>query len=281
MPLLRCLTLLCVVACGGSGGAQTPAPTPNPPSAQLSLPADHRLVWSDEFDTPGLPDAAKWSYDIGRNREGWFNNEKQYYGNGRIENSEVREGRLIITARKEQLTSASDFGGQAYTSARLLTQGKGDWTHGFFEVSAKLPCGQGTWPAIWMLGSTGDWPARGEMDILEHVGRDPGNVFSTVHTAAASGANGKGLNAALPDACNAFHKYQLLWTAQQLQFAVDGKVHFTYTNAGTGKAQWPFDAPQFMILNLAIGGDLGGAVDDTIFPRRMEVEYVRVYQRAP
>jgi beta-glucanase (GH16 family) len=185
----------------------------------------------------------------------------------------------VITARKEQMTSASDWGGQPYTSSRMLTKGKVDWTYGFFEIRAKLPCGKGTWPAIWMLGSQGEWPAGGELDILEQVGSDPTKVFSTVHTTSGSGGNGVGGEDRLADPCTAFHNYQMLWTAKDIRFAVDGKLHATYVNKGVGTSQWPFDAPQFLILNIAIGGDLGGVVDDSIFPVQMEVDYVRVYQK--
>jgi beta-glucanase (GH16 family) len=268
--------VLSLAACGGSGDAVPAAP----PVAAGPAPAGYRLVWADEFDRPGLPDAARWSYDTGRNREGWWNNERQYYAAERTQNSVVEGGRLRITARKESLSTLPDWGGQAYSSARLITRGKASWTYGFFEVRARLPCGTGTWPAIWMLGNGGRWPQDGELDILEHTGRDPERVFSTVHTAAGSGGSGRGAGRALATACSAFHDYQMHWTAERIVFSVDGVEHFRYVNPGTGSAAWPFDAPQFVILNLAIGGDLGGPVDDAIFPVRMEVEHVRVYQPA-
>lgn len=245
----------------------------------LSVPADHVLVWSDEFATDGLPDATKWVHETGRNKEGWYNNEKQYYSGPRLENARVHNGVLTITARKESRSDQPDWGGQAYSSTRLATLGKKDWTYGFFDIRAKLPCGKGTWPAIWMVGSRGNWPAGGELDIMEWVGSKPERMFSTVHTTSGSGGNGKGADAAITDACNTFHNYQMYWTAQQIVFAVDGKVHFIYKNPGTGVDAWPFDAPQFMILNVAIGGDLGGPVDDAIFPVQMDVEYVRIYQK--
>lgn len=278
-----CLALLTLSACGGVGGgaAEPAAPAPMTPTpTSLTLPFDHVLVWSDEFANDGLPDATKWVHETGRNKEGWYNNEKQYYSSPRLENARVHDGVLTITARKESRSNQPDWGGQAYSSTRLATLGKKDWTYGFFDIRAKLPCGKGTWPAIWMLGSgTGNWPAQGELDIMEWVGSRPERMFSTVHTTSGSGGNGKGADAPVVDACNAFHNYQMYWTAQQIVFAVDGKVHFTYKNPGTGVDAWPFDAPQFMILNVAIGGDLGGAVDDTIFPVQMDVEYVRVYQK--
>ena len=144
------------------------------------------LVWSDEFETNGLPDPTKWAFDTDRNRAGWYNNEKQYYAANRLENSRVENGKLIITARKERLTTAADYGGQNYTSARLVTRGLASWTYGFFEIRAKMPCGQGTWPAIWTLGVGGSrgmvWPDDGEIDIMEFVGSKPTEVFATVHT---------------------------------------------------------------------------------------------------
>lgn len=281
--LWSAVALVSAAGCGGGGSSEAAGPpTTQPPApsptADLVRPANYKLVWSDEFDKAGLPDSAKWAYDTGMNKQGWHNRELQYYSGPRAENAEVRDGRLVITARKESMTQAADWGGQRYTSTRLLTAGKADWTYGFFEVRAKLPCGKGTWPAIWMLGSQGGWPAGGELDIMEQVGSKPTHVFSTTHTTSGSGGNGKGAGTQVADACSAFHTYQMLWTTSEVRFGIDGKQHFVYPNAGTGKAQWPFDAPQFMILNIAIGGDLGGEVDDSIFPVKFEIDFVRVYQ---
>lgn len=272
--LTRLLPMLGLIGCGAGG--PSPSEAAEPP---LAVPAGYQLVFSDEFDKPGLPDPARWVYDTAMNKAGWHNREMQYYSAARPENSVVRDGRLVITARKESLSSAPDWGGQRYTSARLITRGKGDWTYGFVSVRAKLPCGLGTWPAIWMLASQGDWPAAGELDILEQVGKDPDHVFSTVHTTSGSGGNGKGGGTRLNDVCRAFHDYQMHWTPSEVRFGIDGRHHFTYPNLGQGKAQWPFDSPQFLILNIAIGGDLGGPVDDAIFPVTMEVDSVKVWQK--
>jgi len=276
---------LVLVACG-QPSAQAPAPaipttplTPTPTSA--AVPSGYQLVWADEFDTPGQPNAARWVPDTVRNKDGWYNNEKQYYSAGRLENAEVRDGRLFITARRESLNTAADWGGQAYTSARLLTRGKADWTYGFFEIRAKMPCGKGTWPAIWTLGSGGNWPGDGELDILEHMGHTPLRVSSAVHTSAGSGGQAVSGLTRLPDACQVFHDYQMHWTPQAVSFAVDGVVHWVYPKRANDAGGWPFDKPQFLILNLAIGGDLGGAIDDSIFPAAMEVDHVRVYQAKP
>jgi len=261
-------------------GSAMAAPGPGEPAAAttLEVPAGYVLAWSDEFEKPGLPDPAHWSYDTDRNKAGWYNDELQYYGNARPENSLVREGKLVITARREKHRSARDWGGQSYTSARLYTRGKHEWTYGFVSVRARLPCGPGTWPAIWMLGSKGDWPARGELDIMEQIGRQPGRILSTTHTRAASGDKGIGSDTHVGDACSAFHDYQMLWTPDEVRFGVDGKQHFAYRNEHRGRDQWPYDAPEFLLLNFAVGGTLGGPVDDSLLPATMEVEFVRVWQ---
>ena len=243
------------------------------------------LAWSDEFSAAGLPDAAKWDYDTERNAVGWFNNELQYYARNRSENARVEGGRLIITARKEELRTAADYGGQRYTSARLVTRGKASWTYGFIEVRAKMPCAAGTWPAIWMLGSGGRWPEDGEIDILEQTGWDKSQVLGTIHTRAYNYFNGslgvgRGASTGVSDACTAFHNYQLTWNADRIQIGVDDRVYMVFDNPKTGDTtRWPFDNAQYLILNLAIGGDLGGAVDPAFTAQQMEVDYVRVYQR--
>lgn len=265
--------------CGGGAGQKWRFIAPTTPVDNGNAPPGYKLVWNDEFNGSGLPDPNKWVYDTERNQAGWYNNELQYYGAGRLENSSVGGGVLSITARREALTSAADYGGQAYTSARLITRGKAEWTYGFMEVRAKLPCGGGTWPAIWMLGTQGDWPARGEIDIMEQVGNQPNSILGTVHTTAGSGANANGNRTTLNDACTVFHNYQLTWTPQSLTIGIDGRNFHTYNNQGQGSVSWPFDKPQYLLLNLAIGGDLGGAVDNNIFPRSMQVDYVRVYQK--
>lgn len=251
------------------------------PAQTLAPPAGYQLVWADEFERDGLPDPTRRAYDTGMNKAGWHNRELQYYAGPRAENAVVRGGRLVITARRESLSTAPDWGGQRYTSTRLFTHGRRDWTYGFFEVRAKLPCGLGTWPAIWLLNSAMDWPAGGELDIMEHVGKNPGHVFSSIHTAANHGGNPVGGGTTLKEACNRFHNYQMHWTADRLRFAIDGTVHLEYVNPRAGRERWPFDTPQFLILNIAVGGDLGGPVDDSVFPVAMEVEHVRVYQARP
>lgn len=235
-----------------------------------------KLVWSDEFEVNGLPDSTKWSYDVGGN--GWGNNELEYYTRNRMENARVENGMLIIEARKE------DFEGMKYTSARLVTKGKGDWTYGRFEIRARLPKGLGTWPAIWMLGSATplEWPDDGEIDIMEHVGFNQGQVHASVHTKKYYHSIGTQKTAftQVPDCSEAFHVYKLEWDKETITMFIDDRAYFKFRNEHTGKDAWPFDNPCHLLLNIAVGGNWGGqkGVDETIWPQKMEVDYVRVYK---
>lgn len=231
------------------------------------------LVWSDEFDRDGLPDPAKWGYEVGMIR----NNELQFYTKARAENARVEGGNLVITARKE------DFKGATSTSASLNTRATFPFTYGRVEVRAKLPTGRGTWPAIWTLGVDHEtWPACGEIDIMEFVGFDPGVIHANIHTKAYNHVQktGKGSSTRIPDASETFHVYAIEWSPTHLHFYVDDIRYFTYANDSTGPAAWPFDRDHYLILNLAIGGAWGGqkGVDADAFPQRLEVDYVRVYQ---
>jgi beta-glucanase (GH16 family) len=237
----------------------------------------YKLVWSDEFDYTGKPDNAKWGYDIGGG--GWGNQEEQYYTD-RLVNAKVENGKLIITALKES------YGGSQYTSARLLTRYKGDWLYGRMEIRAKLPEGIGTWAAIWMLPTDweyGGWPNSGEIDIMEHVGYDMGNVHGTIHTEAYNGMIGtqRGDNIIIPDVHEAFHNYSIEWTEDTIDFLADDVIYFSFPNYHTGYDRWPFDKRFNLLMNIAIGGTWGGqqGIDDNIFPQTMEIEYVRVYQK--
>lgn len=242
----------------------------------------YELVWSDEFDYNGLPDKNKWSYDIGNgcpNVCGWGNNELEYYTDSRLENARVGDGYLTISAIKEKFESND------YTSARLVTKGKGDWLYGKIEVRAKLPSGKGTWPAIWMLStdwSYGGWPESGEIDIMEHVGYEPDKIYGTVHTKAYNHSIGtqKGGEVTIPDCEDEFHIYSIEWTYRQIDFFVDDQKFFTFVKQ-EGADKWPFDKRFHLLLNLAVGGDWGGTqgIDESIFPQEMNVDYVRVYQR--
>lgn len=255
--------------------------------APALAPEGYRLVWSDEFETPGLPDPAKWSYDTQANRRGWYNSELQYYSAARLENARVEDGRLIITARRERLAGMADFGGQDYSSARLIGRDGGQgWTYGLIEARLKLPCSRGSWPAFWMLpDNAAAWPLGGEIDIMEHVGHDPGVVHGTVHTGKYNHVQGtqSGGQAQTPLACEQFHTYQTLWTPESVIFAIDDRPYHRFANDGTGEmAAWPFDHPFHILLNVAVGGDWGGAqgVDDAALPQSMEVDWVRVWQAA-
>lgn len=239
-----------------------------------------KLVWDEEFDYTGLPDSTKWSYDTAGNAWGWGNHEAQYYTVARPENARVEGGVLKITALKEAM------GGKEYTSARLLTKGKGDWLYGRFEIRAKLPTGRGAWPAIWMLPTDweyGGWPASGEIDIMENVGFDPDTIVASAHTQSYYHSIGTQKNArfACPDSYTDFHVYTLEWEPDEYRMYLDDTLQFTFKNEGRGYEVWPFDKRFHLLLNLAIGGDWGGiqGIDDSLFPLVYEVDYVRVYQK--
>jgi len=240
----------------------------------------YKLVWSDEFNYTGLPDTTKWNYDIGVG----FNNEKQYYRKESIENSFVKDGLLHIVALKK------DFENRHYTSARLTTYGKYTLKYGKIEVKAKLPKGKGTWPAIWMLGKNRQivgWPLCGEIDIMEHVGKDPNVIHVSLHTKFYNfwKKNQSTHFEKISDVSNSFHLYGLEWTSKKIKFFIDNKLFYEVTKGENGRIitdeGWPFNKPFYLILNLAIGGDWGGAIDNSIFPSEMQVDYVRVYQKSP
>jgi beta-glucanase (GH16 family) len=239
-----------------------------------------RLVWSDDFNVNGTPDSSKWSYDLGvGNPEGWGNNELQFYTRD-PRNARVENGFLIIEARKDSM------GHKAFTSARMVSRKKGDWRYGRIEVKAKLPKGKGTWPAIWMLSTDwkyGGWPASGEIDIMEHVGFDQGVVHGTIHTELYNHSKGtqKEGKITIADASEAFHIYGLEWTDAKMDFMVDRKIYHTVVRDPNDDFKgWPFDQPFHLILNIAVGGNWGGreGVDENIWPQRMEVDFVKVYQ---
>ena len=232
-----------------------------------------KLVWSDEFNTPGKPDSARWSFDIGQGCPyncGWGNNELQYYTD-RTENATVENGVLKIHARKEA------HGGADYTSARLVTKGKFQVKYGTIEVRAKLPTGIGSWPAIWMLGSNIDqvgWPACGEIDIMEHRGRDQNKIFGTFHYPGHSGDNASGNSRMIEDASGTFHVYSATWTPREIRISVDGQLVHTLANNGN----IPFNHEFYLLLNVAVGGNFAGKVDPAFTGCTMEIDYVRVYQ---
>jgi beta-glucanase (GH16 family) len=203
--------------------------------------ADWKLVWSDEFDKPGLPDASKWSYETGFVR----NYEAQYYTRARKENARVEDGMLIIEARKERFKNPGfDLGAEGkgrgrefadYTSASLTMRGKASWTYGRIEVRAKLPAGRGTWPAIWTLGTNINqlgWPACGEIDIMEFVGFEPGVIHANIHNGNYQGGRrvNQGSQIKVPDASSAFHVYAIEWDKDHIDFFVDDRKYMTFRN---------------------------------------------------
>lgn len=238
------------------------------------------LVWSDEFETDGIPDTGKWNFDTRGNEYGWGNNEKQWYTVADPDNAFISDGILTITAIKEPTS------GKEYSSARLTTQGKGNWLFGKVEVRAKLPTGRGTWPAIWMMpaeNTYGGWPKSGEIDIMEHVGYDPDTVHSTVHTERFNHVIGTQVGKPMyqPTASTDFHVYTLEWDKNEIRSYVDGQQYFNFVNNGEGSGAWPFDKPFYLILNLAVGGGWGGqqGIDDKLFPHQFQIDYVRIYQK--
>ncbi|MGY6741914.1 MAG: glycoside hydrolase family 16 protein [Cecembia sp.] len=238
------------------------------------------LVWADEFNYEGLPDPEKWVYDVGDH--GWGNNELQYYTENDPLNARVENGRLIIEAHQDSTYE------KGYSSARLLTRGKAAWKYGYIEVKAKLPEGVGTWPAFWMLPEEkkyGGWPKSGEIDIMEHVGYDQGVIHGTVHTEAFNHTKGTqiGKQINVPDCSEAFHVYAVDWKDEKIDFYLNDEKYHTFENTGNGWEEWPFDHPFHLILNIAVGGNWGGAqgVDPNVWPQRIEVEYVRVYTGKP
>lgn len=237
-----------------------------------------KLTWGDEFDKSGLPDSTKWKYDTGGH--GWGNNELQYYTHADTNNAIVKEGKLHITALKKSVEKNN------YISAKLITKERQLFTYGRIEISAKLPPGRGTWPAIWMLGNnidTAGWPLCGEIDIMEHVGFNKDSVFGSVHTQSYNHIAGtqttKGLFIQNP--YTAFHVYGIEWSPEKIDFFIDGNKYLSFKNQHLSVKEWPFDQPFYLILNVAVGGNWGGqqGVDEIVFPATMEVDYVRVYNR--
>jgi beta-glucanase (GH16 family) len=259
-----------------------------------SQPIDQwKLLWSDEFDYEGRPDPGKWTHNVWRARR--VNDEDQAYTD-RLKNVEVKGGNLLITAHRE------DYDDARYTSGRIHSSGKGDLLYGRVDVRARLPAGKGTWPAIWMMPSNpftyasncdenterGEpcdaWPNSGEIDIMEHVGYDMQTVHGTVHSRAYYWKNGEQRKASIEakSVDSEFHVYSMEWSPEHISILFDDIPYFYYANEHAGWESWPFDQPFHVILNMAIGGGwgrAGGGIDDSIFPVKLEVDYVRMFQR--
>jgi beta-glucanase (GH16 family) len=259
------LVVLLLASCSSEGDDPVPV---DPDQEQLN----DTLVWFDEFNDNGSPNSSKWTYDIGNN--GWGNNEVQFYTD-RTQNAVIRDGILSITARKE------NYNGSNYTSARLKTQGKYFFTYGKVEVRAKLPASAGTWPALWMLGAnfpTVGWPACGEIDIMEQKGWDKTRISSALHNDSSSGNTRNVREKSLPNSTSEFHVYGMNWTRDKIEFSVDGTVYYTYSPTDKNNANWPYDEAQFIIMNVAMGGTLGGDIPSDYTESVMEIDYVRVYK---
>ena len=287
IPILAVAFLfsLLVVGCDNSTRTQTVTEEPPPPTEpdEDAWPDDvtWTQVWGDEFDYDGALDRSKWRFETGGH--GWGNQELQHY-TGRTTNARANGDHLIIEARRE------DYADSEYTSARVNSTES--WTYGRFEIRARLPEGLGTWPALWMLASQdvyGDayWPDNGEIDIMEHVGYDPGVVHATVHTEAYNHIQNTQVGASMevPDATTDFNVYAVEWTPDAIRAFINGESYFRFANERETSAQatyreWPFDQPFHLLMNIAVGGTWGGAqgVDPDVFPQTMAIDYVRVYQ---
>jgi beta-glucanase (GH16 family) len=266
-----------LLSCGGGATLQPPPAT------------GFKLVWSDEFNGAdgSSPDSSKWTFDTGVGGNGWGNNELETYTN-RAKNAQIQGGNLVITAFNETYADPSDGVTRNYTSARLKTQGLFSQAYGHFEARIKIPAGQGMWPAFWMLGNnitSVNWPACGEIDIMENIGREPGTVHGSLHS---SSTVAKTSDATAPFSLPAgknfaadFHLYAVEWEPGVVRFYVDSNLCATFTQSQwPAGGAWTFDHPFFIILNVAVGGDWPGSPDNsTVFPQQMLVDYVRIYAK--
>jgi beta-glucanase (GH16 family) len=240
-----------------------------------------QLRWADEFDYQGPPNPAFWTYDLGTGQNGWGNREVQNYTND-LKNVRVENGKLIIEARKEN---------NNWTSGRIKTQGKINFQYGKVEFRAKIPAGSGTWPALWMLGENitqVGWPNCGEIDVMEHVGRQPGIIHGSIHNQASYGATQYTQSINIPDYSTSFHNYAVTWSPEKIVFSINDDIFYTYAPTTKTVNNWPFDQPFFLIINIAMGGNFGSdpqyetgglknGIDPALTSAIMEVEYVRVY----
>lgn len=239
--------------------------------AAFSQKTDRKLVWEENFDGKTLNEK-NWNFEIGNGCPncGWGNNERQLYSK---ENHQLVDGNLIITAKKN---------GDQYSSTRITTKGKKEFQYGYIEARAKLPVGQGIWPAFWMLGSNIDkvgWPKCGEIDILEYVGREPDMVFTSLHTQDSHGNTVNTKKTKFEDIEEGFHTYAVDWNQDKMDFYVDGNLVYTFQPENKTEAIWPFNQPYYILVNMAIGGNFGGPeVDDSIFPQEFIIDYIRVYE---
>ncbi len=243
---------------------------------------EYELVWFDEFDKDGPPSRFRWNYEIGDGCDspagcGWGNNQKQYYTDVH-KNVRVENGNLIIEAHREPK------GNSQYTSARLTSKGRGDWKYGRIEIRAKLPSGKGTWPEIWMLPTDnvyGEWPKSGDIGIMEHFGHDQDRIRASADTESFNSMKGtqQGVVQRVRGASTSFNTYAIDWFDDRIEWHVNGAKFNTFPIQGNTD-KWPFDQKFHLILNLAIGGNRAEekGIDNDIFPQRLVVDYVRVYE---
>ncbi|WP_282134700.1 glycoside hydrolase family 16 protein [Seonamhaeicola maritimus] len=234
-----------------------------------------QLIWSDEFNDDGAVSTSKWFAEtVPPNNGGWWNEEVQHYTD-RLENAFISDGTLKIVAKKENYTFQSST--KEYTSARLITKDKFDFTYGKVDVRAKLPASQGTWPAIWLLGSNIDsvgWPICGEIDIMEQTGANKNKILGTCHWSANGNNASYGLESDISNASSEFHVYSMEWTETYIKIFLDEVEYYEIALNN----DLPFNKDFFLILNVAMGGTLGGTIDSGFTEDTMEIDYIRVYQ---
>jgi beta-glucanase (GH16 family) len=266
---------------GGAETNQAPDSAPIADGGASACPLGWRLVWSDEFEGAAgtAADSSKWVYESGNN-SGWGNSELEYYRTGNANGALDGNGNLVITAKQETMS------GFDYTSARMKTQGKGEWKYGHIEARIKIPFGQGLWPAFWLLGNdigSKSWPGCGEIDVMENIGKEPNKIHGTMHGPGYSGGAGPTATASLTGNtryADDFHIFAIEWEANVIRWYVDGELYSTKTPQDIGSGNtWVFDHPFFILLNVAVGGGWPGSPDNTtVFPQTMTVDYVRVCQ---
>lgn len=239
-------------------------------SMVISSPLKAQVIFEDDFNGDQL-DMEHWNYEEGDGCPdlcGWGNNERQIYNRDYVE---VQNGNLVITATKE---------GDQYFSGKINSQDKVEFQYGIIEVRAKLPKEEGLWPAIWMLGTDiGEvgWPASGEIDIMEYVGREPQTIYTSLHTPASHGDTENSKKTYVEDIEEGYHTYKAIWTEKEISFLIDGKKVYTFIPKEYDEEHYPYQKPFYFLMNMAVGGNFGGPeVDDSIFPAKFYVDYIKV-----